>query len=123
MKAQATHSNSNPLSGGQLTFTTPTAAEGPILDPALAHPKITLLKIDVTFSPRNLKDHCLKMRFPHVMKPHDFVWVRPRRHSAFEVDVIAVGDVVGVEAGAQTQPNYWSICNNLEMRLCGSGID
>ena len=45
------------------------------------------------------------------MEPNDFVRLRPRRDGALEVDVVALGDVVRIEAGAQFQEDHRGICN------------
>ena len=45
------------------------------------------------------------------MEPDDFVGLWPRRDGALEVDVVALGDVVRVETGAEFQPDRRGICN------------
>ena len=45
------------------------------------------------------------------MEPNDFVRLRPRRDGALEVDVVALGNVVRIETGAEFQANHRGICN------------
>ena len=47
----------------------------------------------------------------HIVEPDDLVGLRPGRDGALEVDVVALGDVVRIEAGAQLQPHHGGICN------------
>ena len=47
----------------------------------------------------------------YVVEPDDLVGLRPGRDGALEVDVVALGDVVRIEAGAQVQPHHGGICN------------
>ena len=51
------------------------------------------------------------------MEPDDLVGLRPGRDGALEVDVVALGDVVRIEAGAQLQPHHGGICNKAHISV------
>ena len=53
----------------------------------------------------------------YIVEPDDLVGVRPGRDGALEVDVVALGDVVRIEAGAQLQPHHGGICNKAHISV------
>ena len=53
----------------------------------------------------------------HIVEPDDLVGLRPGRDGALEVDVVALGDVVRIEAGAQLQPHHGGICNGAHVSV------
>ena len=53
----------------------------------------------------------------HIVEPDDLVGLRPGRDGALEVDVVALGDVVRIEAGAQLQPHHGGICNKAHISV------
>ena len=55
----------------------------------------------------------------HIVEPDDLVGLRPGRDGALEVDVVALGDVVRVEAGAQLQPHHGGVCNGQHIDQSG----
>lgn len=47
------------------------------------------------------------------MQPDDLVHLGIGRDGALEVDVVALGNVGGVKAGAVPQSHFWRVCNAL----------
>ena len=56
------------------------------------------------------------------MEPDDLVGLRPGRDGALEVDVVALGDVVRIEAGAKLQPHHGGICSKAHISVERSDV-